>query len=59
MKKDAMIDTAAVCGDVEETEARYLLIADGRNQFIVGLQRGKQSFYGVVFSEDRMVGFST
>ena len=43
------------CGrDVEETEAGNLLMANGRDQFIV--QRGEKSFGGVVFSEARLVG---
>ena len=43
------------CGrDVEETEAGDLLMADGRDKFIV--QRGEQSFCTVVFSEAKLVG---
>ena len=43
------------CGiDVEELKAEDLLMAVGRDQFIV--QRGKHSFSGMVFNEARLVG---
>jgi len=40
--------------NVEETQAGNLLMADGRDQFVV--QRDKQSFCGMVLSEARLVG---
>ena len=49
MKTEAVIDGVKCGGDVKETEAGNLLMSDGRDQLIV--QRGEQSFCGVVFSE--------
>ena len=49
-----MIYSVECSRDVEETEAGNLLMADGRDQFVVS--RDKQSFCGIVFSEARWVG---
>ena len=46
-----MVSNAA---EMSRREAGDLLMADGRDQFIV--QRGEKSFGGVVFSEARLVG---
>ena len=40
-------------GGVAETEAKCFLMADGRDQFVV--QINKRSFCGVAFSEVRLV----
>lgn len=43
--------------DIGETRARYLLVADSRDQVVV--QRDKQSFCQMVFREARMMGIQT
>jgi len=49
MKKEIVVYSVEYGGDVEKTEARYFLLAESRDKFII--QRDKHSFSGVVFSE--------